>query len=142
MEGTAYEELIHSREEIQNRYVAENAKLTAKKDKLWAAMDISKWEITDEYDKIDKIMLTRDKVYAFAKMCGVDSQAVESLHKQLGYANKNNIEELKKMINRNCRNFLKNVKLFTEEMSPTLNDSLNLWTEMATFLDSKEDLIK
>ena len=142
MEGSAYEELIHSREEIKAKYLFENAKLISKKEKLWASMDISKWEITDEYDKIDRIMLTRDKVYAFAKMCGVDSQAVESLHKQLGYANKNNIEELKKMINRNCRNFLKNVKLFTEEMSPTLNDSLNLWTEMATFLDSKEDLIK
>ena len=75
-------------------------------------------------------------------MCGSESQAVESLHKQLGYANKNNIEELKKMINRNCSNFIKNLQIFTEELSPTLNDSLNVWTDVATFVDSKSGVLK
>ena len=142
MEGSAYEELIHSREEIKTKYAFENAKLINKKEKLWASMDLSKWEISEDYDKVDRVLLTRDKVYAFAKMCGSESQAVESLHKQLGYANKNNIEELKKMINRNCSNFIKNLQIFTEELSPTLNDSLNVWTDVATFVDSKSGVLK
>ena len=142
MEGSAYEELIHSREEIKTKYAFESAKLINKKEKLWASMDLSKWEISEDYDKVDRVLLTRDKVYAFAKMCGSESQAVESLHKQLGYANKNNIEELKKMINRNCSNFIKNLQIFTEELSPTLNDSLNVWTDVATFVDSKSGVLK
>ena len=39
MEGTSYEELIRGREEAKNKYVAEKIKLTAKKEKLWAAGD-------------------------------------------------------------------------------------------------------
>ena len=78
MEGTAYEELINSREEIKNRYVAENAKLTAKKDKLWAAMDISKWEITEDMNKIDRVLLFRDQLYATAKRCTVETQMVDN----------------------------------------------------------------
>ena len=136
MEGSAYEELVRSREEIKSKFLYENAKLINKKEKLWATMDVSKWEILDN-EKIDSMMLTRDKIYAFEKMCTNDTQMVESLHKQLGYANKNNIEELKKMINRNCISFISNIRGFCDEFYPSLNDSLNVWTEVATFVDPK-----
>ena len=135
MEGTAYEELIHSREEIKNRYVAENAKLTAKKDKLWAAMDISKWEITEDMNKIDRVLLFRDKIYATAKMCTVETQMVENLKKQLGYANRSNIDELKKLISKYCVSYIKNLKEFSDQMYPSLNDGLNIWTGLTAFSD-------
>ena len=44
--------------------------------------------------------------------------------------------------NRNCSNFIKNLQIFTEELSPTLNDSLNVWTDVATFVDSKSGVLK
>ena len=137
MEGVAYEELVRSREELKNKYLSELKRLQMKKEKLWTMMDVKKWEIVEEFNNVDHILLMKDKVYAFSKMCGNETENVESLHKQLGYANKNNIEELKKMINRNRFNFIKNIKDFTEEFYPSLNDSLNVWTEVASFADIK-----
>ena len=137
MEGIAYEELVRSREELKNKYLSELKRLQLKKEKLWTLMDYKKWEIVDDFNNIDHILLMKDKVYAFSKMCGNETENVESLHKQLGYANKNNFEELKKMINRNRFNFIKNIKDFTEEFYPSLNDSLNVWTEVASFADIK-----
>jgi hypothetical protein len=137
MEGVAYEELVRSREELKNKYLSELKRLQIKKEKLWTMMDVKKWEIVDEFNNVDHILLMKDKVYAFSKMCGNETENVESLHKQLGYANRNNIEELKKMLNRNRFNFIKNIKDFTEEFYPSLNDSLNVWTEVASFADIK-----
>lgn len=135
MEGTSYEELIQSREDLRGRFVSENSRLQSKKDKLWASMDPNKWEIAENFEHIDRLMLQRDRSYAFAKMCTRETQVVESLHHQLGYANRNNIDELKKMINRNSLRFIANMKLFTNEFYPTLNDSLNVWTQLATYAD-------
>ena len=61
-------------------------------------MDITKWEIIDETNKIDPALLMRDKVYAMEKMCTRDNESVENIHKQLGYANKMNMDELKKVL--------------------------------------------
>lgn len=135
MEGSAYEELIQSREDLRGRYVIENGRLLSKKDKLWASMDPNKWDIQDNFENIDRIMLQRDRMYAFAKMCTRETQVVEGLHYQLGYANRNNIDELKKMINRNSMKFIVNMKAFTNEFYPTLNDSLAVWTQLATYAD-------
>ena len=41
MEGEAYLELFTKREEIQNKFLSDSKKIQAKKDKLWAQMDIS-----------------------------------------------------------------------------------------------------
>lgn len=54
MEGTSYEELIKNREEVKAKYVNEKVRLTNKKEKLWAAGDQTKWEIVDEFNKVDK----------------------------------------------------------------------------------------
>ena len=32
-------------------------------------MDISKWEILEDFGRIDRVLLVRDKVYGCSKMC-------------------------------------------------------------------------
>jgi hypothetical protein len=135
MECLAYEELIKSRDEIRIKYSTENARLVSKKDKLWAAMDVSKWEITEDYSKIDRLLLIRDKQYAYSKMCTTETQMVENLKKQLCYANRSNIDELKRLIAKNCLNFVVNLKKFCDEMYPSLNDGLTVWTGLMTYAE-------
>ena len=36
-------------------------------DKLWAQMDISKWEILEDFGRIDRVLLVRDKIYGCSK---------------------------------------------------------------------------
>ena len=48
MEGLAYCELIDKRDELQKKYTYEKNNLQIKKEKLWATMDITKWEITED----------------------------------------------------------------------------------------------
>jgi sorting nexin-7/30/sorting nexin-8 len=135
MECNSYEELVKSREALKVKYISEFQRLQTKKDKLWTGMDVSKWEIVDEFDKVDRMLLFRDKTYACAKMCTRETQVVESLHKQVDYANYMNNEELKRMIENNCVKYLENVKEFTDVFYPTLNDSLEVWTNLASFTD-------
>ena len=135
MEGSSYEELIIKREEIKNKFTAENQRLQNKKDKLWNQMDMTKWEISEDIDKIDRVLLLRDKSYACSKMCTKETLALDNLKKQLGYANKCNIDELKKLIKKYSDMYLKNLKNFADKMYPTLNDALNVWTTIAAFTD-------
>ena len=76
MEGGSFEELVQSRDFLKERYIEEHQRLCNKKDKLWATMDVSKWEIVDEFDKIDRLLLFRDKTYATAKMCTRDRHSI------------------------------------------------------------------
>ena len=134
-EGRAYTEIIDRREELKNRYNAENAKVTAKKEKLYAGGDISKFELGDQ-PGIDRDRLLRDKPYAFEKMCRNDTLAVEKIYNQLGYANKMNMMELKKMIREYCVRYVENIKQFDLEFYPTINDMVGTWTNMETFVMS------
>ena len=45
LEGKAYTELIERREELKAKYNAENQRVTAKKEKLYATQDITKFEL-------------------------------------------------------------------------------------------------
>ena len=65
-------------------------------------MDMTKCEITEDMEKIDRILLLRDKNYACSKMCTKETLSLENLKKQLGYANKCNIDELKRLIKKIC----------------------------------------
>ena len=49
----------------------------------------------------------------------------------LRYSNKKNLDELKKLIGNYQERFINNVKLFANSFYPTLNDALNVWTEVA-----------
>ena len=120
MEGIAYQELIDSREIIKNQYINENNRLTSKKEKLWQSMDITKWEITEDIEKIDRILLMRDKDYACSKMCTQETRVCENLRKQFGYANKNNTDELKKLVDKYCVSFLKNFEEFSDKLYPSI----------------------
>lgn len=134
MEGTSYEELIKNREEVKSKYVSEKVRLTNKKEKLWQGMDVTKWEIIDEFNKVDKTLLTRDKAYAMSKMCTKETQILENLKKRLGFANRTNIEELKNMIKINCAKYMANLKSFTEEFYPSLTDGINVYSSIQMFV--------
>lgn len=120
MEGTSYEELIKNREEVKAKYVNEKVRLTNKKEKLWAAGDQTKWEIVDEFNKVDKAQLKANKSYAMSTMCTRETQVLDNLKKRLGFANRTNFEELKNMIKINCAKYMVNLKGFTEEYYPSL----------------------
>ena len=134
-EGRAYTELIDRREELKNKYNSEIARITAKKEKLYATGDISKFELGDD-SVVDRERLLRDKSYSFEHMCRNDNLNLEKLSNQLGYANKMNMMELKKMINEYCIRYVENIKNFDLEFYPTINDMVGTWSNMETFVMS------
>ena len=60
-----------------------------------------------------------------------ETSSLNNLLIMLRYANKKNLDELKKMITNYQEKFLNNVKVFANNFYPTLNDALNVWTEVA-----------
>ena len=134
-EGRAYTELIDRREELKNRYNSESARITAKKEKLFATGDLNKFEFGDNH-VVDRDRCLRDKPYAFEHMCRSDNLVLEKLSNQLGYANKKNMMELKKMINEYCIRYVDNIKAFDMEFYPTINDLVGTWSNMETFVMS------
>ena len=137
MEGEAYLELFIKRDEIQNKFNSENKRLQAKKDKLWAQMDISKWEILEDFGKIDRVLLVRDKIYGCSKMCTNETNNLNNLHKKLGYVNKCSIDELKRLVNKYKNSFADNIKAFSGDLYPIINDALNVWSQMASAIQDK-----
>ena len=135
LEGKAYNELIERREELKAKYTAENQKLTSKKEKLYSTGDITKFELGDDKN-IDKDRVLHDKPYAFEHICKSDTNALMKIYHQLGYANKMNMRELKKMIKEYCVRYVENVKQFDIEFYPSINDLVGTWTNMETFVMS------
>ena len=132
MEGEVYLELLSKREEEQNKFIQENKKLTAKKEKLWAGMDISKWEIYEDFNKIDRVLLVRDKFYGFSKMCTNETHNLNNMQNKLGYLNKCSIDELKKLVNKYKASFVDNIQQFSKDLYPVINGELNIWSELAS----------
>ena len=137
LEGIAYVELIDRRTDLKNRYTAEVARITAKKEKLFAGQDITKFELGDERD-IDKDRLLKDKPYAFEKMCKNDNLGLEKLYNQLGYANKMNMQELKRIIKEYCVRYVDNIKTFDAEFYPSINDLIGIWSNLQTFVMTQQ----
>ena len=133
MEDNAFNELIQDRLIIKEQYSKEMNKLFKKKEDLWIEKDINKWNITN-YDNIDRLMLIKDKEYAFSKMCTVDTQNLINLHNKLNYTNYTNNEQLKMIIKLDKEKFINNIKIFAKEFYFTLNDSLNTWSEVGSFV--------
>ena len=134
MENIAYTELIESREDIKSVYLAAKKKLDDKKTKLYGYMDINKWEIEENYNNIDFSLIYRDKVYAWEKMCTKETQALELLHQQIGYANQMNFSQLKRLIVKNNKLFVDNTKEFANVFYPSLNDAITLWSTLNTYI--------
>ena len=135
LEGKAYNELIERREELKAKYTSENQRVTSKKEKLYATGDITKFELGDEKN-IEKDRILHDKPYAFEHMCKTDTSNLMKIYNQLGYANKMNMRELKKMIKEYCIRYVDNVKKFDEEFYPSINDLVGTWSNMETFVMS------
>ena len=133
LEGIAYEELIDRRDDLKNRYTAEVTRITAKKEKLYASQDITKFELGDEKG-IDKDRLLTDKPYAFENMCKEDNANLEKLYNQLGYANKMNMTELKRIISDYCVRYVDNIKTFCTDFYPSINDLIGIWSNMQNFV--------
>ena len=139
MEVEGYLELYTKRNEIQDKYIKENNRLQNKKDKLWAQMDISKWEIIEDFSKIDNVLLIKDKIYAYSKMCTTETNNLINLEKKLGYVNNCCIEELKKLVDKYKNTFVDNIKDFSEDLYPIINDSLNVWSQIASSIEDKKN---
>ena len=122
LEGQAYSSLISSRDELKQKYMVELSKLNAKKEKLLSTGDTSKFELNPDDRTIDHERLHRDKQYAMENMCFKEGNDLKILYNQLGYYNKMNIHELKKMIRKYVGKFVKNLEGFDEEFYPTIND--------------------
>ena len=133
MENNAFNELIQDRITKKEKYSKEMNKLIKKKEELWIEKDINKWNITN-YDNIDRILLVKDKEYAFSKMCTVDTQNLVDLYNNLNYTNNSNNEQLKMIIKLDKDKFINNIKSFAKEFYFTLNDSLNTWSEIGSFV--------
>ena len=122
MENSSFGEILKTREEMKAKYNFELLKLNYKKEKLWTQMDISKWEINDDLEKIDKGSLTKDKNYAFQNMCYKDTNQLNNVHNKLGFHNKSIMNELKRLVNNHCRRYKDNMRSFLDEFYPTLTD--------------------
>ena len=81
LEGKAYTELIERREELKAKYTQENQKLTAKKEKLYATGDITKFELGDDKN-VDRDRILHDKPYAFDHICKSDSNSLLKIYNQ------------------------------------------------------------
>ena len=122
LEGQAYSQIVSIRSELKGAYINDLARINAKKEKLFSTGEVQKFEINAEDKTIDLVKLKTDKSYAMNNMCYKDNLALQLLHNQLGYMNKMNILELKKMIKKNVVKFIKNLETFDEKFYPTIND--------------------
>ena len=134
MENLSYIELIEGRNEIKDIYLVAKKKLDDKKTKLYSYNDINKWEIEENYNTINFDLIYRDKNYAWEKMCTKETQALELIRQQFGYANHMNFSQLRKIINRNAKIFVENLKDFANSFYPSLNDSITLWSTLNTYI--------
>ena len=136
MECGAYTELIVKRNTLKTNYFEETKKLNNKKEKLWANGDTSKWEIIGDFNRIDQLNLKTDKLYAFSIMCTQETNHVGNLGNTLGFYNRQNMQELKKLMKNNCNKYMQDLKIFTDNFYPTLTDSLTVYTSMQMFVNS------
>jgi hypothetical protein len=121
-ENLSYKDLIKTREEIKTKYTSELLRLNVKKEKLWTQMDLTKWELKDDGDKLVRGNLVKDKNYAFQHMCYKESNNLINMHKKLAYYNKMVMKELRRMIGNHCSRFKTNMKGFLDDFYPTLAD--------------------
>ena len=134
LEGRAYTELIERREELKAKYNSENQRVTAKKEKVYATGDITKFELGTNEKNVDRERLMHDKPYAFEHICQNDTANLLKIYNQLGYANKMNMRELKKIIKEYCVRYVDNLKKFDEDFYPSINDMVSTWSNMQNFV--------
>mmetsp|Transcript_18497 Transcript_18497/g.33370 ORF Transcript_18497/g.33370 Transcript_18497/m.33370 type:complete len:259 (-) Transcript_18497:975-1751(-) len=80
-------DLLVKRNEYLNNFHRAEAKLNPKKDKLWYAADLSKWELSFDDRKLDPTVLFSDKALAYSKMLPAETAAVNGLQDKFAYFN-------------------------------------------------------
>ena len=146
LESKSYINLINKREELKIKYTNELNKLNSKKEKIYSTNDINKFELNPNDKTINVQRCLMDKAYAFQHICYKDNLNLKLIFNQLGYTNKKNIDELKKIIKTYGIRFVDNFKSLDEKFYPTINDLIGTWGNMETFIQSyisqKNKLIK
>ena len=72
-------------------------------------------------------------------MCTTETNNLINLEKKLGYVNKCCIDELKKLVEKYKNFFVDNIKDFSSDLYPVINDSLNVWSQMASSIEDKKN---
>ena len=127
--GLSLIELLKKQNEIQNEYNKIKDDLINKKESYWKKMDITKWEM-NPMAQIDSALLFRDKNYAFSKMCFQETLIVNNKGDLLGYYYRNNVLNIKDVINNIMKFSVDNLKGFSKEIEPTVTDVLNVWSNL------------
>ena len=127
--GLSLIELLKKQNEIQNEYNKIKEDLVNKKESYWKKMDITKWEM-NPMAQIDSAQLFRDKNYAFSKMCFQETLIVNNKGDLLGYYYRNNVLNIKDVINNITKFSVDNLKGFSKEIEPTVTDVLNVWSNL------------
>ena len=133
-ENLIFIDLIDSREQLRQKYFTEKNKLDNKKEKLYKIQDFTKWEIEENFAQIDHARLLQDKNYAFEKMCTKETQSLENIRKQLGYANYMNMMQLQMIIDKNEKKLVEVMKEFANKFYPSLNDGITVWSTLNTYI--------
>ena len=131
-EGNSFCEITKFRDNLKENFGNIYKKLNDKKEKLWEQNDINKWEISENFSGIDRLLLMRDKNYAFSKMCTSETYNVNNLQLLLRYANKKSLDLLKSIFVNYQTLFPDNVKTFSDKFFLTLNDEINIWTNASS----------
>ena len=72
-------------------------------------------------------------------MCTTETNNLNNLQKKLGYVNKCSIDELKKLVNKYKNSFVDNIKDFSSDLYPIINDALNVCSQMASAIEDKKE---
>ena len=131
--GLSLIELIKKQNEVQNDYNKIKEELMSKKEGYWKKMDITKWEM-NPMAQIDSALLFRDKNYAFSKMCYQETLIVNNKGDLLGYFYRNNIINIKNVMDSIEKFSVDNLVSFSKEIEPTVTDVVNVWSNLASNL--------
>ena len=127
-----FSEILDQQEEIKAEYNSLKKTLDAKKDSLWKLGTIDKWELNEIKDTVDRAMLLQDKNYAYKKMCYDETQELLKVYNKLGYFYYSNSEQFNEIIKKFENDAKINVKVFVDKFGPTINDSVQIYSELAS----------
>ena len=127
-----FSEILDQQEEIKAEYDSLKKTLDAKKDSLWKLGTIDKWELNEIKDTVDRSMLLQDKNYAYKKMCYDETQELLKVYNKLGYFYYSNSEQFNEIIKKFENDAKINVKVFVDKFGPTINDSVQIYSELAS----------
>lgn len=107
-------------------------KLEAKKDKLWATSDPTKWELSTTL-KLKPHDLLQNKIEAYKQMCYKENQAEYELKELYSYYNSQLFKEISKGLDLKAYNYRKMIDCLTNENQNILEDMIKEWRSTYEF---------